>query len=145
MRRAYSPPATGRRGRPRGGDLDPHGAFQVGAPHLDAERLERRDDVRVRVTVPVVAPGADQPDPRSDGREERGIGGGRPVVGHGQHLDVEQVRPAELGRQREQIGLGNTLHVARDEHAPVAPGGEHHDRAVVEFAPRPAVGPPRSR
>lgn len=72
-----------------------------------AQPLERRDDVGVGMAVSVVDADAEQRDGRTDGHQERRIGGGGPVVRDGEDLGAQAV-----GCPREQLGLPLPLHVA---------------------------------
>ena len=114
--------------------LDADGALPVGASDLDAELVEDREDLVRRMAVAVVDAGADQPDARGAGRQEGRVGGRGAVVGHGQHLGAQQVGP------RQQVGLRRLLDVPGEQHPPPLVGDAHHDRGVVELAPRPPVG-----
>lgn len=103
--------------------------------HLRARRLQGRQDVRVRVAVPVVGADADHRHPRADGREEGWIGRARTVVRDGEHLGAQLLRP--FG---QQPALGLVLDVTRQEHPGAAVRHPQHQGGLVQLAARVAVG-----
>jgi hypothetical protein len=121
------------------GDLDPHGAVIVGSRHRHALVGQHREDVRMRVPVPVVTPHADHRHLRSHGAEEGLLAGARAVVRDGERLGAELVG---LG---EQVSLRRALHVPREQQSAALPRDPEHHRAVVELASRGPVRPSRRR
>ncbi len=102
--------------------------------HPRAQRPQRRQDVGVRVPVPVVGADADQRHLGVHRHQERRIGRPRTVVGHGQHVGRQPVGPVD-----QQVGLGLALDVTREQHPGPAVGDPQHEGGLVALAAREAV------
>lgn len=117
----------------------------IGAADLGPGRGERRQRVTVGVAVGVVDPGGDEPDVRSDPREEGRVGGRRAVVGHGEQAGTQGIGPTRgdpVVGQRLEVGLRGPFDVPGGQRHPVLPGRPQHDRTLVELAGRVPVRTP---
>jgi hypothetical protein len=136
MAGAYRRAVTRRR------DGHAHGPVAVGAAHHDAELVQHAQGAWCGMAVLVVGTDPDDGDLRPDGAQERGVGRGSAVVRHGEQLGREGPRDGIVGLALQQVGLGREFGVAGEQRPAVPPGDPRDDRAVVELAARPAIGPP---
>ena len=115
-------------------------SLQIGASHLDVQPVEVRQDVRVRMAVPVVGADPDHADLGTDRLQERRFGGGRTVV-----RDREQLRLQPRCVAGQQIPLSGGLHVTGGQDPLVAEVEAQDVGAVVELAALVPVRTPRGR
>ena len=101
----------------------------IGAVHLRPQRFEGGQGVGVRVPVPVVGTDADQCHLGAHRCEERRVGRARTVVGDGQHVGGQLLRP--IG---QQVGLRPELDVAGEQHPGPTVDDPQHEGGLVQLA-----------
>ena len=118
-----------------GGYRHADGAVEVGAVDVGAERLEGGERAPTGMPMGVAGTNPDHRSTRPDRREERRVGGRRPVMGHGDHLGRQHRRPGG-----DEVRLSREFDVAGGQHAAALVVDAQHVRRLVELRASPPVG-----